>query len=422
MRFPLLFLLALLVLPGPASAEPGLSSATPLSLTEAQRLAAGDSPQLTAQQAAVTAAQQSAIGAGELPDPKLVLGIDNLPVDTSDRFSVTRDFMTMRRIGVMQDFTRSDKLKLRGERADAEVRKEAAMLALSEVNLRRDVALAWIDVYFAERQLTLLKELRGENEFAVTAAQAALAGGKGQAGDPFTAKLGVEQITDRMIDAQRAIAKARANLARWVGNAAERPLSDSPAFDEFAHPHVLSLTNLDNHPHLAMYGPMEDIADRDVRLADTAKHPDWSLEASYGQRGPNFSNMVSVAIRIDLPIFQSTRQDPAVASKVAMAAQVRAEAEAARREHEAEVKGWVADWNAGKQRLERFEASQIPLAHERSEAALASYRGGKGDLAAALDARRMEIDVRMNQLQTQLELARTWAQLNFLTLDPTTKD
>jgi hypothetical protein len=40
-------------------------------------------------------------------------GSHNLPVNESDRFILTRDFVTMRSIGVTQEFTRSDKRGLR---------------------------------------------------------------------------------------------------------------------------------------------------------------------------------------------------------------------------------------------------------------------------------------------------------------------
>ena len=94
--------------------------AAPLSLEEAQAIAASDAPQIDAQSATLRAAQQSSLSAGQLPDPKLIVGIDNLPTDSADRFNITRDFMTMRKIGFMQEFTRSDKLRLKSERAFAE--------------------------------------------------------------------------------------------------------------------------------------------------------------------------------------------------------------------------------------------------------------------------------------------------------------
>ncbi len=395
------------------------SHAAPLlSLAEAQRIAAGDAPQIDAQAATLRAVQQASLGAGELADPKLIIGIDNIPTDGADRFNLTREFMTMRKIGFMQDFTRAEKLQLRGDRAAAEVQKETAILALSKFNLRRDVALAWIERYFAERQLEVLKALMGESELQVATADATLAGGKGQAADPFAARLAVAQLADRMIDAERNIARARANLARWIGVAAAgQALDTAPAFDQLARPHQELTGNLETHPSLGMYAPLQAIANSEMKLADAAKRPDWTLEVAFAQRGPAYSNMLSVGVRIDLPIFQSRRQDPAMASKVALVEQVRAQAEDARRAHAAEIENMLVDWNAAKSRLQRYRTTLLPLAGERSEVALAAYRGGRGDLAPVLDARKGEIDIRMNQLQAEAELARAWAQLNFLLPD-----
>ena len=46
-------------------------------------------------------------------DIALKAGVSILPINGEDRFSLTRDFMTMRSVGVMQEFTRGDKRKAR---------------------------------------------------------------------------------------------------------------------------------------------------------------------------------------------------------------------------------------------------------------------------------------------------------------------
>jgi outer membrane protein TolC len=399
-----------------------VTSAQPLSLADALRRAAREAPALAAQDAAVRSARAASLSAAELPDPKLILAVENLPVESGDKFSLTRDFMTMRKIGVMQDFPREEKRQLRSERAAAEVRRESAVLAATEANLRRDVALAWIDAWVAERRQALLKDLEREAEVTVSAAQASLAGGKGQASDPFAARQARARVADRMIEARRAIEKSRAQLARWIGTAASQPLGDAADFSRLAHDHEALVSALDNHPHLAMYRPMQEMADADLRIAEAAKRPDWSLEVAYAQRGPAYTNMITVGVRIDLPIFEATRQGPAIASKLAAVEQVRAQAEDARRMQLAEIRAWLADWHAALERAKRFETEQLPLARERSEAALAAYRGGKAEIATVLDARRNEVETRLAHLQASADAARAWAQLNFVLPDPLGKE
>ena len=73
-----------------------------------------------------------------------------------------------------------------------------------------------------------------------------------------------------------------------------------------------------------------------------------------------------------------------------------------------------ADWQTAGVRVERFEKLLLPLARERVAAALATYRGGRGELAAVLEARRAETETQIGFLQTRAERARAWAKLNFL--------
>jgi outer membrane protein TolC len=123
------------------------------------------------------------------------------------------------------------------------------------------------------------------------------------------------------------------------------------------------------------------MADTDVRLAEAERRPDWSLEVAYAQRGPLYSNMVSIGVRIDLPIFEATRQNPKIASRLATAEQVRAQAEDARRAHLAEIRALLAEWQSGR-------AVAVPTSwsdrHERSAALADGWR----PIRPTLEARR----------------------------------
>src|SRR6202171_6592333 len=67
-----------------------------LSLEEAVDRALQEAPQVAASAAGLGAATARAPSAGRRPDPELVSGVENLPVDTAERFSPTRYFITLR--------------------------------------------------------------------------------------------------------------------------------------------------------------------------------------------------------------------------------------------------------------------------------------------------------------------------------------
>ncbi|WP_457280937.1 TolC family protein [Polaromonas sp. P5_D5] len=390
-------------------------AADPLTLIEAQRIAVGRSQQLIAQGALATAAREQAVAAGQLPDPVLKFGIDNLPADGADRGSLTRDFMTMRRIGVMQEITRSEKRQLRSERFERDAQRTQAQRQLTLANLQRDTALAWLDRYYTQAMRELVQQQIEEARLQVQAADIAFRAGRGSQADVFAARGAVIQLEDRLSQIDRQSRNASLMLARWVGTSdADRPLSGSPPWQSTPLQSQVSSEHLKQHPDLLAMSAEVDAVETDARLAQANKQADWSVEASYAQRGPAYSNMLSVGVSIPLQWDQKNRQNRELAAKLALVDEAKARYEDMLRNHEAEVRGWLNDWQTGKDRVARYRNELIPTARQRTEAALTTYRTGKSDLAGALAARRDEIDTRMQALTLEMETARSWAQLNFL--------
>ena len=187
-----------------------------LSLTEALVIADRESSLLAAQRSAITAAEATTASARELPDPKLKLGIDNLPADGPDRYSLTRDFMTMRKIGVAQEFVRGEKREIKGRRAENELYREQALLGDARAALRRDVALPWLERYFAERMAAVVDEQYAETDLQRETLQAGLRAGKAQPADLLAVQDSLQSLLDRRAEYRRHAARATAMLSRWL--------------------------------------------------------------------------------------------------------------------------------------------------------------------------------------------------------------
>ena len=386
----------------------------PLTLAEAQRLAIERSLQLPAQDAAVAASREMAVAAGRLPDPVLSLGIDNLPINGPDRFSIDNDFMTMRRIGVMQEITRSEKRQLRAERFERE-----AQISLSEktaliASTQRDTALAWLDRYYAEAMASVIVEQAKEVKLEILAAESAYRAGRGSQADVFAAHGVLAGLDDRTSEYNRRIATAKIGLERWIGETAEAPLDSKPAIDAIRLDTGALDQALSHHPEIAILSKRIDLASTEARIAHANKKADWSVELSYSQRGPSYSNMVSIGVSVPLQWDQKKRQDRELGSRLAMVEQTRAQRDDLLRAHVAEVRSMIREWESDRERLTRYRAELIPLASERTRATLAAFRGGKSNLTDLILARRNEIDLRIQSLQIEMEAARLWAQLNFL--------
>ena len=386
----------------------------PLTLDEALRLAQERSRQLPAHGLSAAAARELAMAAGQRPDPTLKAGINNLPIDGPDRFSLSRDFMTMRSIGVTQEFTRQGKLGARSARFEREADVALANRDLALAKLRRDTAMAWLERHYQERLRDVLLAQRDEARLQIEAADAAYRGGRGAQVDVFAARSAAAQIEDRIAASERQVATAITQLARWVGAVGGDVLAAPPGLESVRLRGEDLETQLAHHPQIEVMLRQEAMARAEADVAHANQRPDVSVELMVSQRGSAYSNMVSVNLSVPLQWDRENRQGREVAAKLALAEQMRAEREEATRAHVAEARTMLQEWHSHRERLARYDASLLPLAGARTRAALAAYRGGAGPLAAVLEARRGEIDVRMERLRLEMDAARLWAQLEYL--------
>ncbi|WP_434649549.1 TolC family protein [Pseudomonas sp. D1-2] len=402
--WPLVTILAASVL-----ALPSLAAA--LTLDEALQLAENNAPSLTAQDAKIRAANSAAIPAGELPDPKLLVGIQNYPIGGPDRWSIDQDFMTMQMVGVSQEMPNSAKRKARIEVADAAIDRAAAERQVERLKVRQATALAWISSYSVERKDALFQDFYRENRLLADTVRAQIAGGRAQPADAVTPRQEAAQLEERQDDLIRQRAQARAALKRWIGPAAnDKPLGSLPEWPVEASGYS---HKVQHHPELAAFAPMTREAQARVREAEAEKRSDWSWEVDYQHRGREFGDMVSVQFSWDLPLFPDSRQNPKIAAKHAELNQLEAEREVLSREHTQQLEDQVADYERLNRAVHRSQSSLLPLAKEKVELTMASYRAGRGDLNSVVAARRELIEARLRQIDVEEQRALTSARLYF---------
>jgi len=393
-------------------------AADALTLADAQREAVARSRLLDAQQSAAAASHELAVAAAQLPDPVATVGLTNVPVSGSDAFSLTRDSMTMRSVGVMQEFTRAEKRRARAERFERDADRQLAERSASVATIERETALAWLDRYYAEAQSAVIAEQARQARTELEAAEAAYRAGRGGLAEILGARSALVTFDDRASELRRRVAAATIALARYAGDVGDRPLAARPDIDTLRFDARTLESDMPHHPQIAALAQREEVAAAEVRVSQANRKADWSVQLMYGLRGPGYPDMVSLGVSVPLQWDRPQRQDREVAAKLAMLDQARAEREDALRAHRAEVQATLVEWNNDRERSVRYAKELVPLAAERTEATLAAYRGAKASLTDVLLARRNEIDVRMQALQLEAETARAWAQLEFLV--PTT--
>ncbi len=385
--------------------------AAALTLDEALHLAEREAPSLTAQAAQVEAARSLAIPAGELPDPKLLLGLQNVPIEGDNRGRLDGEPMTMQMIGVSQEVPSRAKRTARIEVAEAGVKRAAQAQRVERLKVRRETALAWIEALAVEQKLGLFQALYAENTLLSKAVRARISAGRGPAADSIGPRQEAALLAEQEDQLVQQRVQQRAVLRRWIGPRGDESLTGQlPSWPVNAQHYQ---HNLQRHPELALFDPMAAEAQAEIRQAVAEKTPDWSWQLAYQNRDAAFGDMLSVQFSVDLPLFPASRQSPRIAAKQAQLNQLEAERANAEREHAQQLATDLAEYQRLDRALRRSQDSLLPLAEEKVALSLADYRSGAADLASVIAARRELIETRLKHIDFAQARALTSARLYF---------
>lgn len=382
-----------------------------LDINEAVNLAlAAVDPSLARYEEQAAAFEERAIADSQLPDPKLRLGLSNLPIDS---FRFDQEDMTMGEVMVSQEFSRGHSRALMRAKRVAEADAERAERSLREAEIVRETRNAWIEL----RYWLAAKDKVGDSRQAVAnlqeVAKSIFASGRATAQDVLRAELELSLLDDRLLDIERQTARARARLARFIGAAAARPLAEMATLPPPAAQEII-LESLAHHPAITSDGARIAALDRDVDLSEEQYKPGFEVEAGYGLRGGGRSDFASIGLSFDVPLFVANRQDRNVAA-------ARHERQAAMLERDAKLldlrqllEMTYADWRRGKDRVVLYEKAVTTRARWTSEATLTAYQSGVSDFAELVRAQLSELESALALERLRADRAQAQAMLLYL--------
>ena len=387
-----------------------LTAGAALTLAEAERLALEQAPTLARARTNVSASAERTVYEGRLPDPQLTTGFVNVPTDS---YNLRQDDMTMTMVGVRQSFPPGDTLNLKSRRAERELTREEARLEAERRNLLRQVRQTWLEIYYLNHSLRLLGETRRLQQKQLEAAEGRYRAAADMQQALSRARQALARVNERepMLKAQSA--RARAQLGRWIGDAAALALPatlpalpvPAPDFDAVRHPELLAAEAMHNAARL------------EVDMARQEYKPGWMLDLQYGFRRPmpdgtERPDMVTAMVTFDLPIFRSKRQDRRLAEKQALESGARLETEDKRRELVAMHQSMRAEYEALAARARIFEEQLLPAIRREAQVTVAGFAR---DQTEYREAQMKALEAEQEYTRVRVDLAKTQAELLYLT-------
>jgi cobalt-zinc-cadmium efflux system outer membrane protein len=394
---------------GRAVAQPDL----PLSLAEAILIAEhAPDPAIASWDARAAALEHRGRADLALPDPMIRVGIANLPVSDLD---LNREAMTQTQIGVRQVIPRGDTRNLLRARRSAEADGARASGQLEAWRVRRAVRLSWLEVFYWESVSDLTRSRRQEIRQLSGVAMASFASGGGNSHDVIRVDLETALLDARLIEIDRQIGTARAQLSRYLGSAhAQRSvLSQLPPLPALPD-ETNAISALTRHPSVQMQDARIEVSQRGIDLALEEYRPRWSVDGGYGLRDSR-SDVASVGVSVELPLFSRRRQNEGVAS----ARELRSAEELSRQARLLDLRRQLDEDRVRHARLEDmanvYESDVLMRAQETSAAVLVAYENEQADFAEVVRSELALLDIEIGLLRTRVEALQAQSRILFLT-------
>ncbi len=374
-------------------------------------------PRIAAARSLAQAAQARVPGARRPPDPQLQLGFMNYTLPNLAPMST----VGMTQLQVMQMLPLGGKLALAGSAADASASATRNRADDVTWDLRNAMAMAFYDLYAADRQLEVSRQTLLLLRDIEKTAESMYRVGEGRQADVLRAQVEIAKMAEDTLRMQAMrqsmVAKINALLDRSADEMVGTP--GMPLFPDS----LPSRAALDS---FAVTGrPMIRAGLDDVRAAEASEQlarkeiwPDLQIGAQYAQRGGDMGGterMGSLMLGASIPIFYKDRQLRTRDEAGAMKLMAEADVAAMRADTRGKIGEAYASLVRARDLAQLYRSTVLPQAEATAASALAAYRVGSVDFMTLLDDR-----MNVNKYQQELfaldaDQGKAWAELEMLT-------
>lgn len=394
-------------LPAPASeGAPPSASAEGDALEDLLAEALATHPEIQAARSRVEAASARIPQAGALPDPNLFAGLMYVPLPD---FDISAEGMTMLSLQFGQ---RLPPRGLRGAReraAQAELEAARTEVEATEWSVKLRLQEAYFELLLVVEAEAVHHRTHSALEAFAASAESAFTQGLAPQQDILRAQTELAGIEEHLAELRQRRSVAQAQVNALLGRDSRSPihpvmpqrvvrlleadpgpgiltsyLVDAELGGGLPTLAALQAEALGRRPELASARHRAEAGTHRVEAARRDRRPGVSLTGGYALRSAR-SDMVSVGVSVDLPLFRSRKQDQAVFEAEHALQADRAGVEAVEREIREEVAEAHADLIQVREQVILLEEGIIPQARATVQSASGAYRSGDSSFVSLME-------------------------------------
>lgn len=373
------------------------------------QLALERNPEILATQRAVAAQAEVIPQVTALEDPMLVDSFQPILGNSLQ----TASGRIPNQLTISQKYPWFGKLRVRGEVAEQEAKIALTQLAQTQLKVIEEVKAAYYAVYFNEEAIQITLSSKKPLEDLVQLADAKnRAGGSQQ--DVLRAELELYRLQDRLIQLERQLRVAQADLAELLHASPDIEPRTAEPLDLPSAPAEIDLlydAAVRCRPELQerLHAIVRD--QRRQELANLQYYPDVTLGAGWQavtkddalSLRANGHDNVAFTVGINLPIWQDKLR-AGVREAEHRTVQSARHYDATRDETFRLIRRLIAQADALQQQIELFQGNIIPTARQTLDTSIGEYRVDKVDFEQIIDnwTALLELQIQLARLETTL--------------------
>jgi len=395
-----------------------------LSLEQAVSRAVIDDEWIIANELIELSLSQESISAGQLPDPRMSVGLSNMPLDT---FNLNQEPMTQLRIGINQTFPRGDTLALQQRQKMQQSEINPYLRDNRKANIAVQVSILWLNTFLAQQSIELIQNDRElfEQLVDLTGVRYSSAAGLARQQDLVRSELELTRLDDRLAMLRQLQNTNKQKLSQWLPYQLLGKSLSSVTPD--IEPPTTRLTSLGqatdffaNHPTVRAHDKRIQIAQTKVSLTQQSLKPAYSVGASYGYRdnapmGRQRADFISLDLSFDIPYFTEKRQKPKIRASRYTASARQTERILLFKELFSNYQQANAQLDVLDERKILFEDVLLDQMNDLTETTLSAYTADEGDFEEVMRAYIGELNAKIELLEIDVERQKVISRLNYLT-------
>lgn len=374
-----------------------------------------NNPDIKASLARIEAGRHRIPQAGNLPDPQVTFGYQN---EGFDRYSYGQEQGSQWMFSASQQFLFPGKRGLKEDMAKLDVQGMEAMHEVLKLKTAARVKELYFDLFLAHKNIELLQDKRIIFARIEDMTLARYASGKALQQEVLMAQTEKYMLLEKEEMLRQKIQSLEAMLNAAIGKDISEGSAEpaEPVYQSFPITRDEAVKRaIDNSPEIKYRSKMIETAETRHEMAKKEYYPDFSINAGYYNRSGDFKDMWSATATVNIPLYFTSKQQPAVQEAKAGINQSQHELKATKLMITAAVKDNYSMVQSTEKLMDIYKNGLIPKNRQDVEQALSGYNTGKTEAIVVISRSKNLLDYELLYWSQFVEREKAIARLQAIT-------